>query len=412
MVEVRGALFAAYLDSGHAQNRLSDAVYCHRSGEKWISSACNMSLLAAMSPVLRDWASNTAQEREEAVVISEWGEELLHLLYTGEVAVQSREQAAMAWQGLSSVGIQASLTLTGGGEEVAEAVSSLSVGGGLPWEEPRAAATPPPWKSSSNTAYCAPKVGAVQSGFSCSQCGQQCCSQGSLASHVADLHQVITCGKCDARVSGTRGLVQHTLAAHPPPSQVVPAGSRERLQSCCWCPLCHQTLGNRQALRYHLYKHAGLRPFCCTFCNTCFRTPSTLAAHVQVQHGDALVAEPGSTTAAAEGDSSMGSSRGRYVCKECGIRASTSGKLRIHLRTHTQERPFQCAVCAARFRQRSVLKVHEFMHTKESVHRCGGCNSCFATKSLLVRHTNRRSSCISSPRPAGEKLGSRGGLSN
>ena len=39
-----------------------------------------------------------------------------------------------------------------------------------------------------------------------------------------------------------------------------------------------------QALKFHLFKHADLRPYQCDECHDLFRTPSTLNAHFTVQH--------------------------------------------------------------------------------------------------------------------------------
>jgi KRAB domain-containing zinc finger protein len=173
----------------------------------------------------------------------------------------------------------------------------------------------------------------------------------------------ITCAECGTSVSGTRGLVRHVESMHPR-SRSARDGSGKLL-----CPLCYAALGNEQALRYHLYKHAQLRPYRCTACRAAFRTPSTLAAHMHVRHSAAP----------------SGASR-QHVCSVCGIRASTSGKLKIHQEIHAAEKLYQCAVCAERFRQQSVLRVHEFIHTKQSAHRCGQCGRCFATKGLLGKY--------------------------
>ncbi len=179
---------------------------------------------------------------------------------------------------------------------------------------------------------------------------------------------MISCSECREQVAcGTRGLVQHMITAHP--SSCNRAADVPATCQANRCALCGTSLINAQALRYHLYKHAGLRPYQCSTCSAAFRTPSTLTAHIQVQH----------LTAAGAGACL---SR-RHVCQVCGIVASTSGKLKLHQLTHTDEKPFQCAVCAARFRQISNLIVHEFTHTQKSKHKCGRCGRCFATKSKL-----------------------------
>jgi KRAB domain-containing zinc finger protein len=188
------------------------------------------------------------------------------------------------------------------------------------------------------------------------------------------------------------------LIAHPPLSNNVRSAtavaSAPAPLSGSRCPLCDAALINRQALRYHLYKHAGLRPYRCEDCTAAFRTPSTLKAHVEVQHCSARGAAAADTVpfttlkarvetpnVAARGAANP--SRRRHCCPVCGLVASTSGKLKLHQLRHTAEIPFQCEVCGARFRQRSVLRVHEFTHSRISPHKCSQCGRCFATKSKL-----------------------------
>ena len=132
------------------------------------------------------------------------------------------------------------------------------------------------------------------------------------------------------------------------------------------CTICRETFVTNQALKYHLYKHSGLKPFQCTVCQASFRTPSTLKSHVEVQHTES-----------------------KHRCNICGLKSSTSGKLKIHFRTHTNEKPYQCTFCSANFRQLSVLRVHEFTHTKKSSHRCDRCGHFFPTKNRLIGHRSK-----------------------
>ena len=160
---------------------------------------------------------------------------------------------------------------------------------------------------------------------------------------------------------GSTNLVDHMASRHPPSNITV-----KHEHATPMCSICHEAFVTNQALKYHLYKHSGLKPFQCNVCQASFRTPSTLKSHVEVQH-----------------------TQSKHRCNICGLKSSTSGKLKIHMRTHTNEKPYQCTFCSANFRQLSVLRVHEFTHTKKSSHRCDRCGHFFPTKNRLIAHRSK-----------------------
>ena len=50
--------------------------------------------------------------------------------------------------------------------------------------------------------------------------------------------------------------------------------------------------------------------------------------------------------------------RTQHECDVCEKRFTRSGSLKVHMRIHTNERPYECDVCEKRFRYSSNLKAH------------------------------------------------------
>ncbi|KAM7364680.1 uncharacterized protein ACRADG_001070 [Cochliomyia hominivorax] len=73
-------------------------------------------------------------------------------------------------------------------------------------------------------------------------------------------------------------------------------------------------------------------------------------------------------------------------CVYCEREFATPFALRMHVRTHTGERPFQCKYCTKSFKTQSQLNVHHKRHTGQADFLCTICNKAFYEQSNLTVH--------------------------
>ncbi|KAJ8928665.1 hypothetical protein NQ314_018759 [Rhamnusium bicolor] len=61
-------------------------------------------------------------------------------------------------------------------------------------------------------------------------------------------------------------------------------------------------------------------------------------------------------------------------------------RLRKHVLTHTEEKPFQCEFCEKKFATKEHLIIHQQVHTKEKLFICRICQKVFIQKGTLNVH--------------------------
>ena len=76
----------------------------------------------------------------------------------------------------------------------------------------------------------------------------------------------------------------------------------------------------------------------------------------------------------------------QHECDVCEKVFGYPSQLAVHMRTHTNEKPYECDVCEKRFCQLGNLKTHMRTHTNERPYACDVCDKAFRTSSHLKRH--------------------------
>ena len=86
------------------------------------------------------------------------------------------------------------------------------------------------------------------------------------------------------------------------------------------------------------------------------------------------------------------SDRKMNCCSVCGYKTNASQSMKIHMRTHTGEKPFHCPVCELQFAQKPTRDAHMFnihdiaINKSFKYHVCDTCGKRFKTKGDYNRH--------------------------
>ena len=245
---------------------------------------------------------------------------------------------------------------------------------------------------------------ATPKGFTCSVggCGvrleKECDAQYHLKCHDESSFK---CPECGEIKSSWKAMVMHLWKSH--------LINLELLS----CHLCGYRTGKKELLKFHVNTHSDQRTCLCDECGKGFKNMKQLRNHkvscyyywlnvlnnlinnvlcTFVSWQELHSVNKGSSEQQLKNKCPdcgqiLSSSRllrahrnavhlkmRSHLCNYCGYNTTSQSNLRIHLRRHTEEKPFSCDSCDYRTSDHNSLRRHKMKHTGEKQYKCPHCS--------------------------------------
>ncbi|XP_052368185.1 zinc finger protein 14-like isoform X4 [Oncorhynchus keta] len=162
-----------------------------------------------------------------------------------------------------------------------------------------------------------------------------------------------------------------------------PQPSHKGLSDSKTCCVCGRILTRTSDMERHLKSHSKERPFHCAICERSFKYKDTLKKHQEILGHEGILEDLGQSVdqqqaeVKTEGCSSPLTTKendtGTQItaatsvptlkepkpCTVCGKIFNRASGMAIHMRSHSEERPYQCVNCEQRFKYMHGLKKHQ-----------------------------------------------------
>jgi len=163
---------------------------------------------------------------------------------------------------------------------------------------------------------------------------------------------------------------------------------REKLQ----CTVCGKWFA-RYYLKTHMGLHSGKKPYSCSFCDMKFRLNETLKWHELGHKGELPQCDLCGGRFVSLNKHMINVHSGanyKYACSVCKKGFRMQAKLKTHMLTHSEERPYTCQDCGGCYRGlhdlKRHMKKHLAIHTREKSHACVVCGKKFSQSAHVNIH--------------------------
>ena len=245
--------------------------------------------------------------------------------------------------------------------------------------------------------------------YQCAECKQRFVQQTELADHVSKEHETrFECDKCKLRFTSRSMLLRHrkkhenvseeqllnsicqkTCSDFTSTKEQPVEGSGECVYKCT---ICYENFDREGDLQKHMMVHSNKKPYYCNFCEKGLSTKSQVKYHTMVHsenwpHRCRVCSKGFIDKKDMENHETIhGIGERRFQCGKCGKKFSTSGILKKHEVSHTDEKPFLCKICGKGYKRKDTLRAHERTHGSDPGIICAICGKEFKTRKHFGLH--------------------------
>ncbi|XP_070978579.1 zinc finger protein 585A-like [Oncorhynchus clarkii lewisi] len=214
--------------------------------------------------------------------------------------------------------------------------------------------------------------------FRCVNCGKRFKYSYDFRKHQGELCQKVTQGDLCQDVG--QNMAQQKSGLEPEKVFLATAENRTQVDSKT-CYVCGKILTCTSQMERHLKSHSKARPFHCAICERSFKYKDSLKKHQEILGHEGILEDFDlsvdhqvevntesciSPLTTKENDTELlikaftpAPTAKEHPCTVCGKILDCASHLATHMRSHSEERPYQCVNCEQRFKYKQSLNQHQ-----------------------------------------------------
>nr|XP_032294285.1 zinc finger protein 62 homolog isoform X2 [Drosophila virilis] len=232
------------------------------------------------------------------------------------------------------------------------------------------------------TAANEPRIDAEKKQFICTQCQRAFKTKFMLTNHLRTTHsdeRPFQCPHCP-KTFKTFGILRSHVYTHDGTTAYK-------------CPHCRKYFIEKAKYDEHTRVHIGHRLYKCPHCSKICTHHTRFKNHIRIHHANnsegqtELSLRSYEECSNADNEPTIDAKKTKFICPQCPKAYKYKSSLKLHIRTHTCERPYQCPHCPKAFKQFMVLRSHVYTHKGKTTYKCPHCRKYFIEKAKYDEHT-------------------------